>query len=136
MLGAATDRALPFLRTQAESLMQDACVIRRVSGSTMDPVTLEETPAYEPVWSGRCRVQRPGSTAAQQTVAGAVEFGVNTVLAQLPLTAVGVERGDRFEVTAVGPLSDPALLGLVATVQANLTKTHPTKRTLICEEVT
>jgi hypothetical protein len=41
----------------------------------------------------------------------------------------------RVTVTEVAANTDPDLLGLVATVQANLTKTHPTKRTLVCEVV-
>ena len=71
-----------------------------------------------------------------EPVVGEREFGVNALTAQLPLTSLGVKRGDRVEVTAIGPLTDPDLLGAVATVKVNLTKTHATKRTLVCEEVT
>ena len=100
-----------------------------------DPVTLEETPDYEPVYTGPGRVQRTGALSSQDPVVAGFEFTVAPVLVQLPLSATGIVDGDRVTVTAVGPLSDPDLQGLVVTVRANLTKTHPTKRTLVCEGV-
>jgi hypothetical protein len=118
--------------------MVDACTVQRATGeTTIDPDTLAEVPVYATVWSGPCRIQRSGSTAARE-VSGATgyEFGVGTVLAQLPIASAGIKRGDVLEVTAVGPDTDPDLLGAKSSVQANLTKTHATKRTLICEEVT
>ena len=135
MLGDAISEALPELRAEAESLMQDTLAVERQSGTTLDPDTLAEVPAYVPVYAGPGRIQRPGALSPRENVAGGFEFDVRAVLAQLPLSAVGILAGDRVTVTAVGPLTDPDLLGLVATVQANLTKTHPTKRTLVCEEV-
>ena len=136
--------ALPELRAHALSLMVDSCTItrRRLDEDgepvrEMDPVTLELTDVWDEVYAGRCRVQRPGtSVGSAEPVVGEREFGVNALTAQLPLTSLGVKRGDRVEVTAIGPLTDPDLLGAVATVKVNLTKTHATKRTLVCEEVT
>ena len=124
-------------RAMAESLMRDTVLVERANGGvTTDPTTLEETPTYDSVLTGPGRVQRSGQLTPQEQVAGEVEFGVNALIVQLPLSAEGIRKGDRVTVTAVGPMSDPDLLGLVATVQANLTKCHPTKRTLVCEEVT
>ena len=135
MLGEAISAALPELRAQAESMMHDTVLVERQTGTTPDPGTLEETPAYDTVHEGLGRVQRSGQLAPHEQVAGEVEFGVNALMVQLPLSASGIRKGDRVTVTAVGPLSDPDLLNLTATVQANLTKSHPTKRTLVCEEV-
>lgn len=134
-LNDAIAAELPFLRAQAESMMVDAITVERPNGTTLDPDSLEEVPAFSSVYSGRARVQRPGSLSPRESTAGGFEFGVNTVLVQLPLSATGLLKGDRVTVAAVGAVSDPDLLGLVATVRANLTKTHPTKRTLVCEEV-
>lgn len=134
MLADDIAAALPELRAQAESLMRDAVLIQRQTGVTTDPVTLEETPTYATVYTGKARIQRPGNQPAD-LVAGEVEFGIEAVLIQAPLTATGIDRDHRVTVTALGPESDPDLLGLVATVKANLTKSHPTKRTLVCEEV-
>lgn len=138
MLGADIAAALPELRAHAESLMVDSATVRRIdpdNPTTTDPVTLEEVPNYVTVWSGPCRVQRSGALSQQETSPGGYEFGVGSILAQLPLSATGIVRGDTLTVTAVGDISDPDLVGVVTTVQANLTKTHATKRTLVCEEV-
>lgn len=135
-LGADIAAALPELRAQAESLMIDTLLVERATGeTTMDPDSLEIVPVYAQVYSGKGRVQRPGALSPREDVAGGFEFGIRTILAQLPLSAAGITGGDRVTVTAVGAVADPDLLGLVATVRANLTKTHPTKRTLVCEEV-
>ena len=135
MIGQDVAAVLPELRRHAESLMQDTVRVDHQTGTTVDPTTLEEVPVWATVHTGPARVQRPG-TQPSETVAGEIEFGVSTVLVQLPLSAAGIKRDHRVTVTAVGPESDPDLLGLVATVKANLTKSHPTKRTLVCEEVT
>ena len=116
-------------------MMRDTVLVERQTGTTPDTVTLEEVGTWATVHTGSARVQRPG-TQPSETVAGEIEFGVATVLVQLPLSVTGIKRNDRVTVTALGPDSDPDLLDLVATVKANLTKSHPTKRTLVCEEVT
>jgi hypothetical protein len=134
-LGYDVNWALPGLRAQAESLMQDTVLVEEQSGTTLDPETLAEVPAYAEIYAGPGRIQRPGSLSPRDDVVGGVEFGIQAVLAQLPLSAAGIQPGMRVTVTAVGASSDPDLLGLVATVRANLTKTHPTKRTLVCEVV-
>ena len=135
-LGGDIAAALPRLRSQAESMMTDTVRVERATGTqTMDPDTLEMVDDYATVYEDRARVQRSGQLSPHESVAGEVEFGVNALMVQLPLSALGIRKNDRVTVTAVGPLSDPDLVGLVATVQANLTKTHATKRTLVCEEV-
>ena len=135
-------RVLPELQAHAESMMVDACRIERRAVDengepvrVMDPETLAYVDSWETVYEGKARVQRPSSTSDHAADAGEYVFGVESVLAQLPLSATGIKRGDRLTVTTLGPLSDPDLLGADVTVRANLTKTHPTKRTLICEEV-
>lgn len=134
MLGDDVAAALPHLRAHAESLMVDTVLVQVATGeTTIDPVTLAEVPAFTDVYAGPARIQRPGSLSPRDDVAGAFEFNVEAILAQLPLSVTGIRYGMRLTVTAVGPLSDPDLVGLVSTVRANLTKTHPSKRTLVCE---
>ena len=143
MIHDAIAAALPELRAYAESLMVDSCTIarRRLDEDgepvrEMDPVTLELTDVLDEVWSGRCRVQRPGAVmVGREPVVGGVEFNVETVHVQVPLAALGVKTDDRVTITAVGAISDPENLGLVASVRTNQHKTHATKRTLVCEEV-
>ena len=115
--------------------MVDVVLVDRATGTTLDPNTLAEVPTYSSVYVGPGRVQRGGGMAANDTVAGGSEYAVTAPIVQLPIAATGVLPGDRVTVTAVADTTDPDLLGLVATVRANLTKTHATKRTLVCEEV-
>lgn len=137
MLGHDIAAALPELRAHAESLMVDTLLIEGPTGNkTLDPVTLAEVDEFAEVYSGPGRIQRPGSLSPREQVSGGFEFGVKALLAQLPLSATGVTPGMRVTVVAVGATTDPDLLDVVATVRANLSKTHPTKRTLVCEEVT
>ena len=136
MLGDDIAAVLPELRAHAESMMVDECTIERPDGTTLDPVTLEQVDTFAPVLTGqRCRVQRYSGQGRNDSIIGGVEFGDAVLLLQLPLSALGVKRGDRVRITAVAPISDPALLGVTATVKADATKTHATKRTLMCEEV-
>ena len=116
--------------------MVDACTVDRQTGpGTPDPVTLEIVPDYAVQYVGKCRIQRSNAISPSDDVAGGFEFGIGTLLAQLPLSVTGILPGDRLTITALSAQSDPDLLGMVATVRANLTKTHPTKRTPVAEEV-
>lgn len=136
--------ALPELRAHAESLMVDSCTItrRRLDEAgepvrEMDPVTLELTDVWDEVWAGKCRVQRPGAVmVGREPVVGGVEYNVETVHVQVPLTVLGVKADDRVTITTVGAISDPDGVGMALSVRVNQHKTHATKRTLVCEEVT
>lgn len=144
MIHDAIAAALPELRAHAESLMVDSCTIarRRLDENgepvrEMDPVTLELTDVWDEVYAGRCRVQRPGAVmVGREPVVGGVEYNVETIHVQVPLTVLGVKADDRVTITAVGAISDPDSLGMVLSVRVNQHKTHATKRTLVCEEVT
>lgn len=134
---------LPELRAEMERGMVDSCLIERqrvdVNGNpvrSMDPTTLEYTDAWDEVYSGRCRVQRFRGQGLSDVMAGGAEFGKAFLQLQVPIAVVGVRPGDRVAFTAVGAVSDPALLSEVATVVDDLSKTHATKRTLMCEVVT
>lgn len=124
--------------------MVDSCTItRRRLGEDgepvreMDPVTLELTDVWDEVYTGRCRVQRPGAVmVGREPVVGGVEYSVETVHVQVPMTVLGVKADDRVTITATGAISDPDSVGMVLSVRVNQHKTHATKRTLVCEEVT
>jgi hypothetical protein len=116
--------------------MVDTVTVERATGGVVtNPDTLVESPVFAEVYEGPGRIQRSGALSPREDVTAGYEFGIGSLIAQLPITAAGIVKGDRVTVTAIGASTDPDLLGLVATVQANLTKTHPTKRTLVCEEV-
>lgn len=142
MLGDAVNATLPLLRAQAESLMVDTVLIDRqrldANGDpirTMDPETLELTYVWDEVYSGPARVQRFHGQGMSDVLAGEFEFGKAFLMLQVPIAVVGPRPKDRITVTAVAAISDPALAGETATVVDDLSKTHATKRTLMCEGV-
>ena len=107
MLGHDVAAKLPEFRAQAESMMVDTILVERDTGSvTIDPVTLEEAPVWATVYEGKGRWQRPDTVAAE-SVAGEVEFGLNRVTVQLPMSATGLARGQRA--TCVASAFDPGL---------------------------
>ena len=132
MLGHDVAATLPELRAQAESLMVDACVIDRQSGETLNVTTGQMTPTYAPVYSGRCRVQAPGTQGGNPN-AGEHQFTVLGHVVQLPIDATVYAVGDRVRITAAS--LDPALVGRVFTVTSLMHKSHPTSRRLVCDEI-
>lgn len=121
-------------RRKAESLLVDTILVERKTGEAIDPTSLELTETWQQIYSGPGRIQRwAGAGSGAEPVVGEREFGLDTFFAQLPITAVGPREGDRVTVTAAE--LDPALVGLDGTVRSDRTKTHATKRLLLCEEV-
>ena len=89
---------LPFLRTQAESLMVDACTIERPGEPVTDPdgnVTTGTTLVY----SGKCKVQSKDSLVSTPDSAGA-SFVVVSRQVHIPAGAADVQDGDVVTVTA------------------------------------
>ena len=131
-LGESVASVLPDLRAHAESLMTDTIRLESVTGETEDPTTLETVYTYETVYEGPGRWQRP-DTQASETVAGEVEYGVNRVTVQLPISVTVAARGQRA--TCVESPTDPANEGATATCLTVASKTHATMRRLLCKEV-
>jgi hypothetical protein len=121
-------------RAIAESLMVDTCTVTYIDGTTWDENAGASVPNVVTVYSGKCRVQRSGAMSPREASTGTgYEVGIDAIVAQLPLSATGLRRGQTL---TVDTSQDPDLVGVKATVQANLAKTHATKRTLVCEEAT
>lgn len=93
--------ALPFLRSQAEELMTDQCVIRRPTGEVVtDPVTLEPIPTYVVVYDpdddphrGKCKLQTYEGHEAARQIAGAAQV-VQRSSIHLPAGAYITQPGD------------------------------------------
>lgn len=128
--------ALARGRQAAESLMVDTCTIRRRGpGEHTDPLTGVVTPSWQPIYSGKCRVQQSALGAASSP-ADVGEAAVRLVAfeLQLPMTAVGLAEGD--EVTITASVLDEDLDGRVFTVIGLAHKTHATARRVQVQEVT
>lgn len=100
MLGAATDRALPFLRTQAESRMKAQCVIRRVAKQDVNPLTGQTVTTFQPadVYAGRCRVKNK-SSASEVDSAGALVVVLSDEV-HIPWDSCAFRVNDIIEITA------------------------------------
>lgn len=128
---------LQYMRDSIEALMRDTVRIERKTGqSDPDPDTLEVTDTWELIHEGKARVQRPGRSDETDRIAGDHQFGISQPDVQLPITVTGPAKDDRVTVIAIGPHTDPELLGAVMTVIYIPRKSHATKRVLQCAEVT
>lgn len=125
--------ALARGRAAAESLMVDACTIRRRNGGTTDPDTGYPTQPYTDLYAGQCRVQQATAQAQREDV-GEDRLLLLRLEVQLPMTVVGLEVGDEITITAAA--YDPDLVGRVFLVHDLAHKTHATSRRVQCLERT
>lgn len=94
--------------------MLDTCIVRRATGkSARDDATGLSVPVYEDLFTSRCKVS--GKSAADPSVrtvdVGGVERPYIEAGVHLPLSANPVPEGAEIKVTAIGPLTDPMVLG-------------------------
>lgn len=109
MLDAST---MADARARAEELMTDTCVIERATGrNTQDPVTGSKVPGYATILTSICKLQMPTAIARPQEVGGRTAFMIRLELHLPASTSVTIHAEDRVTVSAVGPLSDPNLVG-------------------------
>ena len=133
MIGDDIAAALPELRAQAESMMQDRCAITMPGARVWVDVsgTYSTTPAV--LYAGQCRVQRP-SAADRPASAGEAGYVLGDVVVSLPVTAPAVPVG--AAVTVTESAHDPMLSGSVFSVLGPHRKTYATARRYECVEVT
>lgn len=112
-LGADIAANLPMLREQAESRMQDACVIEKVE-YVQDLETLEDVrTVLATTYAGKCRLRFLGNTTEDRDASGQ-DFAGQTMILSLPVsTSTLVRTDDEVTFTAVDAITgDPALVGL------------------------
>lgn len=105
--------------------MEDACVVRRRTGTVTDPDTGTSVPAYAVLYTGKCRVQNALAQAGQVT-AGQDYLLLLRIEVHLPISVTGLKAGDEITITAAA--YDPDLPGRVFTVRDLMHKTHATAR--------
>lgn len=134
-------------RVRAESMMADTCLVRRQTGQQFNEATGDYEPTFATLYDGKCRVQDPAAVN-RQAEAGGYPWTVDTTILQLPVVSadyatdadtarqVVISKGDEVTVTALGPTTDPDLLGASMSVQGfGKRKSNPVYRSLICEAV-
>lgn len=113
----------------AEAGMVDTCTIRRSTGTAFDEFSGDKVTTYlspDP-YVGKCRVQLTRGESTQED-AGEDFFRLLRLELQLPIAVVGLELNDEVTITAVGPGSDPDLLGRVFLIRDLMHKTDATAR--------
>lgn len=126
--------ALSRGRRMAEKLMTDTCVIRRATGEMVENPDFTVSPAYETVYTGKCRAQ---TYEGHETTLTAAE-GTNVVqrsTVQLPVGEYSPRPGDIVTFTSS---HDPLLVGRhFRIVQRYPVKSHATAyRVFVDENVT
>jgi len=121
------------LRADAESLMTDTCVVRRVAGVTVDSLTGKETPTYVQQYAGPCKVQSTALESRTPEVIGHTAT-VQHLAVHFPVGAFAMLPGDVVEITASAV--DPMLAGReFRTVEELPVKTYATAYRVSVEEV-
>jgi hypothetical protein len=111
----------------AERLMVDACVVTRVSGSTVDPETGAIVPTFATVYSGKCKIQMQTAVTNPSVVGEAAVF-VSEPHLHVPMSATGLQPDDRVTVTV--SVLDPDLVGKVGHLRGPWAETFTTARRL------
>lgn len=95
-------------RAAAERLMTDTCVVRKVSGQTVDPDTGQHVTTFAEVYTGACKVQTDGGVGGDQSS----EIGAVLVewlqRIDFPWSTTGLTSDMIVEITGSG---DPNLVG-------------------------
>jgi hypothetical protein len=121
-------------RRAAERAMTDTCSIRRAVGETNDPFSGEVTPGWEPVYTGKCRLQQTNSARADQHEIGEAYILLQQLEVQLPMSATDVQTGD--EITLTASQTDMDNVGRVFRVRDLMVKTDATARRIQVTEAT
>lgn len=114
-------------RAAALALMQDACTVRHLTGSTADPETLVLTPTYTTVYSGPCKLQQ-ASPPANPTEVGEAAVFVGQLVLHLPVTAATALVSPDDPITIDVCVLDASLVGKVFKLRGPAHKSFATAR--------
>lgn len=122
-------------RRAAERRMLDTCRIRPVLGVEYDPEQHRDVPVYgEPVYEGRCKLQRPRASLPTTPDAGEHRWTLAPLELHLPVDGTAaVSTGHTVELTAS---VDPANVGRVFRIRDDDRKSLQTAIRFAIEEVT
>lgn len=120
-------------RAAAESLMVDACTIRRRTGESTDDDTGFVTPTYTTVYTGRCKVQQQSASASPSDV-GQDNVLIGQLELHLPAATTGPQPDDQATITA--SVNDADLVGRTFKLRGRPHKSFLTARRFPLIEVT
>ena len=132
--------ALPQLRTEAESRMKTTVAIQYETGTTVDPATDADVPAYTTAFSTKARIKSAGLQVGLAEVGGRTAAESKREL-HIPVGSVDpwddvrASGGVTALVTAVAPTDDPTLLGVRLVLSGPAPGSQTTARRLQVTEV-
>lgn len=126
------DGVLSRARRMAERLMVDQCIVRRQTGLATDPATGVVSPAYETIYTGKCKVQTFTNRELMKD-GGEYQFIIQRYEVQIPVSVVGVKTND--EVLMTSATYDADLAGRSYRIVGLMNKSEPTARRLGVEEM-
>lgn len=125
-LRSDVERLLPDFRFNAESLMTDTAQIGFVTDSLELDEHGEYVPTFTPVYDGPCRFK------AGNVQASDVEASSQLLVSQLATLSLPISSSDAVRngmtVRVTGSLTDPALPGTVARIEAPFRSSYATAR--------
>ncbi|PZF11763.1 DUF6093 family protein [Curtobacterium sp. MCLR17_034] len=125
-LRSDVERLLPDFRANAESLMTDTAQIGFEVQSTEMDGSGEYPAVFTPVYDGPCRF-KAGNVQASDVEASTQLLVSQLATLSLPIgSSVDVQNGMQVRVT--GSLTDPALPGTVARIEAPFRSSYATAR--------
>jgi hypothetical protein len=126
-LQSAIEAELPFLRAEAEARMQDTWTIGADLGYAFDGTNDVQT--VTPLFTTKGRLKSAG-TVAQETNAGERTVIETRRELHTPWDSPAAPVNAVAECTAIGPLSDPTLLGTIVRLSGPAPGSQQTARRL------
>lgn len=117
-------------RAAFERRMRATCLIRRVTGSTINEWGTE-TPTYITVYAGKCYTRYPGMAFEQNPEVGGFNLTVSRLVLRIPFGPV-VKPGD--VVTIVSDVDNPQMVGSKLRVASMDDQSQATAQRVLCED--
>ena len=123
-------------RRRAESLHTDTyTVYRRTGNKVTDPVTLIESDEFAVIHADIAGKFQFPDTSPQDVAAAGVKTTKTSMAWHTSMNVLGVLTDDEVLCTAVGPFSDPDLVGVRVRISGPFLKSHLTARRFYVEQL-
>lgn len=113
--------------------MRATCTIRRVTGTTLDPLTGADVPVYAVpnVYAGPCYTRYPGLAFEQNPEAGGAVYTISRLVVRIPHGAQ-IRPGDLVTIDA--DPDNPQMAGTTVRVASAGDQSQASAQRLLCED--
>ena len=127
----SVDRVLARARAAFIRRMRATCTIRRVTGTTLDPLTGADVPTFADVYSGPCYTRYPGLAFEQNPEAGGAVYTISRLVVRIPHGAQ-IRPGDLVTIDA--DPDSPQMAGTTVRVASADDQSQASAQRLLCED--